>query len=145
MAKRKSSIFISYVLRDKGDGDHIIESIQRRRPDVYVSSHFDLSIAEPWVDIVRERISECDLFIVLLTPNSVGSNNVLTEVGAAWGLDKPIVAVVTEEYMADALPISLYYSSILRIEDLDKAETLDRLLQHYAGVHGPESLVESMS
>ena len=88
MSKAAPSVFISYVQRDRSLAERVIKSIRRRRPDIQILSHFQLSAAEPWVERVRDWISRCKVFMVLLTPDSVESDNVLTEVGAAWGLDR---------------------------------------------------------
>lgn len=134
MSKAAPSVFISYVHRDRALGEQVIRTIRRHRPDIQVLSHFELSAAEPWVEKVRDWISRCKLFMVLLTPNSVEADNVLTEVGAAWGLGKPIVKIVPPEYvMGDQLPISLFGQPTLRLEDIEQSEALDRILDRYVG------------
>lgn len=146
MSKAVSSVFISYVQRDRALGERVIRSIRRRRPDIQVLNHFDLSAAEPWVDKVRDWISRCKLFMVLLTPNSVDADNVLTEVGAAWGLGKPIVKIVPLEYvLGDHLPISLFGQPTLRLEEIEQSEALDQILERYVGSRTPEVAAKTIA
>lgn len=146
MSKAAPSIFISYVQRDRALGERVIRSIRRRRPDIQVLSHFELSAAEPWVEKVRDWISHCKLFMVLLTPNSVEADNVLTEVGAAWGLGKPIVKIIPLEYvLGDQLPISLFGQPTLRLEEIEESEALDHILYRYIGSHGSKIPAETIA
>ena len=39
---------------------------------------------------------KCDIFLVLLSPDSVNSEWILPEIGAAWALNKLIVPIVTQ-------------------------------------------------
>lgn len=146
MGKAVPSVFISYVQRDRVLGERVIRSIRRRRPDIKILDHSELSAAEPWVDKVRDWISRCKLFMVLLTPNSVEADNVLTEVGAAWGLGKPIVKIVPLEFvLGDQLPISLFGQPTLRLEEIEQSEALDRILERYVGNPTPELAVETIA
>jgi TIR domain len=146
MNRAAPSIFISYVQRDRALAELVIRSIKRRRPDIQVVSHFELSAAEPWVDKVRDWISRCKLFMVLLTPNSVEADNILTEVGAAWGLAKPIVKIVPLEYvLGDQLPISLFGQPTLRLEEIEQSEALDSILHRYVGSNGLEIGAETVA
>ena len=146
MSKAVPSVFISYVQRDRALGEHVIRSIRRRRPDIQVLNHFELSAAEPWVDKVRDWISRCKLFMVLLTPNSIDADNVLTEVGAAWGLGKPIVKIVPLEYvLGDQLPISLFGQPTLRLEEIEQSEALDQILERYVGSRTPEVAAQTIA
>jgi len=57
-------------------------------------SHSDKDrwIAKP--DSVRNGIEKCDEFVVLLSRYSKDRPWVLIEIGAAWGLRKPIIAII---------------------------------------------------
>ncbi|HSB10417.1 MAG TPA: toll/interleukin-1 receptor domain-containing protein [Blastocatellia bacterium] len=145
MSKAVASVFISYVQRDRASAERVIRAIRRRRPDIQVLNHFELSAAEPWVEKVRDWISRCKLFMVLLTPNSIEADNVLTEVGAAWGLGKPIVKIVPIEYvLGDRLPISLLGQPTLRLQEIEETGALDHILQQYVGSRTPEVSVETI-
>jgi hypothetical protein len=69
--------------------------------------------AEPFIDIfdlargdrietrIQTELPSCQELVVLLTPWSVRRNWVWTEVGAAWGLGKRVVAVLYGLTIAD--------------------------------------------
>lgn len=44
--------------------------------------------------ILRTGIGRCDEFLVLLSQNSKDRPWVLAEMGAAWGLGKPIIVII---------------------------------------------------
>lgn len=50
---------------------------------------------------IRESIQKCDELLVLLSPYSVDRPWVLIEIGAAWGLNKRIVAITDKISPAD--------------------------------------------
>jgi hypothetical protein len=132
MANARQSVFISYVLRDAVIGELVASTIRRRRPNVRVFDHFELSMVEPSVAKVRDWIVKCDLFIVVLTPNSIESDNILAEVGAAWGLGKPIIKVLPRGYVAGShLPVNLHDQPILWLEDIGESDALDTVLEKY--------------
>jgi hypothetical protein len=54
----------------------------------------DIDAGEQIADSIRTSIQECDEFVVLLSPYSKDRQWVLIEMGAAWGLEKPIVAII---------------------------------------------------
>lgn len=54
----------------------------------------DIEAGQSIADSVRTSIEDCDEFVVLLSHNSMGRPWVLIEMGAAWGLRKPIIAVI---------------------------------------------------
>ncbi len=54
----------------------------------------DIEAGESIADSIRTSIEQCDEFIVLLSRYSKDRPWVLIEMGAAWGLRKPIIAVI---------------------------------------------------
>jgi hypothetical protein len=54
----------------------------------------DIEVGESIADSIRTSIEQCDEFLVLLSRYSKDRPWVLIEMGAAWGLRKPIIAVI---------------------------------------------------
>ena len=54
----------------------------------------DIEAGQSIADSVRTAIENCDEFVVLLSPHSKERPWVLIEMGAAWGLQKPIIAII---------------------------------------------------
>ncbi len=54
----------------------------------------DIEVGQPIGDSIRASIEQCDEFVVLLSRYSKDRPWVLIEMGAAWGLKKPIIALI---------------------------------------------------
>jgi hypothetical protein len=97
--------------------------------------HDDLSAGENWRQKIRKELGNADVFVALLTPNSIADSWLLQETGAAWALDKPIIPLVSRLDILDRFPIQLRSYPALDLTDLDTkkgserfAEALDQAL-----------------
>jgi hypothetical protein len=68
---------------------------------------------------------------VLLSPQALESKWVLHELGAAWGLKKPIVSVVTHPEVAAKIPVALSEVQLVDIKDLETPEAINQILERY--------------
>jgi hypothetical protein len=59
----------------------------------------------PWSARRRKRLADSDAMIVLASPVGLTSELVLGEIGAAWSMEKPIVAL-TSEYVTSKPPLA---------------------------------------
>ncbi len=137
-AKRKQPlrIFISYAKADQVHA-HKLRSLLSRRPNVRIFATEMLSAGEDWRSKLIDELSKCDIFLVLLSPNSVDSPWVLQELGAAWGLDKPIIPIVTHPEVFSKIPVSLSHLQFVEIKDLEKPETINHMLERYEELATP--------
>ena len=71
----------------------LIEEAAKPRVEVFFDEK-DIEGGQSIPDSIRTGIEECDEFVVLLSRYSKDRPWVLIEVGAAWGLRKPIVAII---------------------------------------------------
>jgi hypothetical protein len=100
------------------------------RRDVRVLSADALSAGENWRTQLREALANTDLFVVILSPDSLTSPWVLQELGGAWTLGKPILAVVAGTKVPMKLPVALDEHQFASIRDFRKPEDFDRWLEH---------------
>jgi hypothetical protein len=114
-------IFLSYATADRTDARKV-RSLLSKRPDLRIFTTETLSAGEDWESKLKGEISQCEIFIVLVSPTSVDSKWVLHELGAAWALDKPILAVVTDPEVVSKIPLNLRGVEIVEIKDLEKPE-----------------------
>ncbi|HEY0545232.1 MAG TPA: toll/interleukin-1 receptor domain-containing protein [Pyrinomonadaceae bacterium] len=121
-------IFLSYAPEDM-EYVHELNSALVVIPDVQISSTDKLSAGENWLPKLKAELSSCDIFIVLVTPNSVESSWVLQELGAAWGLRKQIFAVYTDPRLISRLPVSLNQKQLVDIENIEKVEFVTSILK----------------
>lgn len=86
-------VFLSYASADRVLAERISKSLDDvgltvTRPEAPTPD-------APVFDVLKKTLAETDLMVVIVPQEgSAGSNNVSFEVGAAEGLNKPVVAVV---------------------------------------------------
>lgn len=122
-------VFISHSALDRDRVEReIIAPLRTHGIDTWYSKD-DIRVAGVWERNIREALEECDWFLVVLTPRSVASEWVQTEVH--WALDRRatrVVPVLLEECRPEDLNLRL-----LRIQHLDfrapTDETRARLLE----------------
>ena len=91
----------------------------------------ELSGGEKWETRLRNELAEADVVVALLTPASVSSSWVLHEIGAAWGLRKPIIPVITTRDVLRGLPVALEHATALRLDDLTTPEGSEDFLRAF--------------
>jgi nucleoside 2-deoxyribosyltransferase len=127
-------IFLSHAAADREYARKLSHALLFQWPDVRIFTTDMLSAGEEWQSKLRRELVQCDIFMVVLTPNSVDSNWVLQELGGAWALGKPIVPVVTQPEVFSRIPLALDREPFLEVEDLDKPAMLNRVLERYLEV-----------
>ncbi len=130
-SKQALRIFLSYSLVDKEYAQKLRNSLYGYE-DLSIFSLEMLSAGEDWQSRLKNEISQCDIFIVLLSPKSIESGSVLRELGAAWALDKTIIPVYTKPEMLSKIPVELKNTVSLDISSLEEhPEILDHIIENY--------------
>jgi hypothetical protein len=89
-------LFISHSHKDNWIAKQLARLIEERgkgRIRVFLDEK-DIEAGQSIADSIRASIERCDEFVVLLSRYSKDRPWVLIEMGAAWGLKKPIVAII---------------------------------------------------
>ena len=138
-------VFISYSGKDKKMAGEIARVMKSLRMKPFLA-HDDIVAGEQWKEAVRKEICECDMLVALVTPNFHKSEYTEQEAGAAWVLEKPILAILTDEekptgFIAERQGVqyrhdypAITVSGILRFvlseicKDEDMVDTLTELL-----------------
>ncbi|MSV34260.1 MAG: toll/interleukin-1 receptor domain-containing protein [Bryobacterales bacterium] len=126
--KRPVKVFLSHSYADLGLARRI-RSVLSRHLSLTVFLHEDLSAGEDWQSKLRKELENTDVFVPLLTPNSVADSWVLQETGAAWALDKPIIPLTARMDLIDRFPIQLRAYQSLDLKDLDTPEGSERFAE----------------
>jgi len=89
-------VFLSHSQKDRWIAKQCARLIEEAaKPHVRVFfDEKDIEGGQSIPDSVRTGIEECDEFVVLLSRYSKDRPWVLIEMGAAWGLRKPIIAII---------------------------------------------------
>lgn len=124
----KYDYFISYSSKDKDIAFRIVNAIESAGYTCWIAPR-NIPYGTPYARAIMEGIDECDTFIVLITDNSIESEDVLNEVDNAHAIKKAIIPVKLTETM---LPRELnYYLSRTHWMTLDP--------------HEPEKILESLN
>jgi len=127
----RAKVFLSFAGVDHAHARRLGSFLSMAGAEVFTTE--TLSAAEDWLSIVRQEIAKCDAFAVVLTPNAVKSNFVLVELGAAWAMGKPIIAVVTAPGLVSEIPVELDPRNVVEMDDVDLPRLLDRILSRSIG------------
>ncbi len=124
-ADRGPSIFLSYAMED----DAFVSKLARRLARV-MGAHVmpePIKAGAIWAKQLQRQIEDADVMVAVLTPAGLSSDWVLQEIGAAWGLKKPIIAV-TRDGQTAKLPKPLSGLITARISDIDEEQSQNALI-----------------
>ncbi|MBI5385568.1 MAG: toll/interleukin-1 receptor domain-containing protein [Verrucomicrobia bacterium] len=122
------NVFLSYARKDAAHADKLRRLLNARR-DVRLLSTDDLSGGQNWQAKLKDALVKSDLFVLMVSPDSLTSPWVVQELGAAWALEKPILVVVAGTTLPMRLPVELERRQFARIRDFRKPEDFDRWLE----------------
>ncbi len=88
-------IFISVENEDIKSATKIQEDFRRYGAKVFVYN--SIEGGEKWRESIQRNLTDCDLFIVLLSSKSLKSPNVMLEMGGAYYMKKDYLMVLLEE------------------------------------------------
>lgn len=82
-------VFISHASDDKKIAEEFTTMFTKKNIKSF-DANLDILSGENWEEKLLEEINKSDELLLILSPNSIKSNWVMIEVGAAWTLGKPI-------------------------------------------------------
>lgn len=93
-------VFVSYSRRDKHYVDRLVTYLRDHGIDVWYDQ--EIATAERWFTVIQNRIDNCSVFLVVMTPDSDESRWVMMEYQRAMDLKRPIVPLLLagEPFMA---------------------------------------------
>jgi hypothetical protein len=114
-------VFLSHSHKDRWIARQCARLIEEAaKPIVHVFfDDKDIEGGESIPDSVRTGIEKCDEFVVLMSRYSISSTWVLAEMGAAWVLRKPIIAIV-DKIGPKELPDIVGYYKAIDLNDFDQ-------------------------
>ena len=124
VAKPKSSVYRVFLSHSHKDSwiarqcTRLIEEGGKPHVRVFVDEK-DIEGGQSIPESVRTGIEKCDEFVVLLSRYSKDRPWVLIEMGAAWGLRKPIV-VITDKIAPKEMPDILSRDKAIDLNDFDQ-------------------------
>lgn len=128
--KEAPRIFLSYAEKDKVLARKL-QNILAGRGNIRIFSSEALSAGEDWSSRIREELSSCDIFVVLMSPKSIESSWVLQGIGAAWAMNKRIVAVATHPSVPVDVPSKLGIAkelNFIKMGEIEKPGGIEKIL-----------------
>ena len=116
-----------------------VRSLLTRRVNAEVFTTEEKRSTKLWLSRLRNELSSSDVVVALLTPNSVETSWVLQEMGAAWGLRKPIIPVVARGDLLNRIPVSLVRARSIELTDVITPKNAAKFLEAFE-----ESLAASL-
>ena len=100
-----SEVFFSYSRSDSDFVDQLIGELEPRGVDIWVDRG-EILAGESWRRSIVEAIRNCQIFVIVLSPHSIRSENVTKELTLAEQYDKRVLPLVIHEV---EIPPSLDY------------------------------------
>ncbi len=93
--ERQRLIFISYSRTNRGFALELAKELKASGFRVWFDQ-LDIPTGARWDDEIEKALTECEIFMVILTPQSIASNNVKDEIGYAIDSNKRILPILLE-------------------------------------------------
>jgi hypothetical protein len=127
----KANVFLSFAREDRVFAEKIARAFGHR---ARLFSDDLLSPGDKWQTQLRRELERSDLFVISLTPRTLSSTFALQELGAAWALSKPILAVVADEQSDVQAPVDAAQLERVSLSELERPgaveEILSRVVHH---------------
>jgi hypothetical protein len=123
---RPSKVFLSYAREDRGYAERL-RRILVQSAGAQVFTDDMLNSGELWYERVLQELREADIFVVIGTPRSSGSESVLQELGAAWAIGKPLVVVTAEEGTTWQAPVESRMIEQVSLPELEQPGVVEHL------------------
>jgi len=117
--KANYQIFLSHATADKWMAKVICEKIEATGASIFRDDR-DINGGDDIPEEIRQQIKRSQEIVVLLTPESVGREWVLLEVGAAWGWRKNFrIVAILDHVDIDPIPEIIKSKKAIKINDID--------------------------
>src|ERR1017187_3119155 len=133
MPAESTRSFISYAREDAEFALKLAADLRQAGVNVWVD-RFDIPVGKNWPRAVEEALDSCGQFLLILSPVSVLSDNVMAELNSALDEKKPVFPVL---YQACRLPFRVRASQYADFT-ADYRTGFSTLLKALAVVQAPE-------
>ena len=121
MSSKKSQIFISYSRANRTIAEQLTRVLEQQGLSVWVD-YKTLKGGSTWEDEVENALRNADIFVTILSKESVNSNWVHAETGYALSLKKRIIPILVEDVRLPLNLSNIQYLDArkLRVDELGK-------------------------
>jgi hypothetical protein len=127
-----AKIFICYSRQDSAFAEKLVGDLRSRNVDLFFDQQ-DIMPGDAWDTTVENALDSSPWLLVILSPDSVASENVMDEVGQALSSKKKVIPIMYR-------PCKVHYR-IARLQRVDFTGSYDRAIdQLMAVIEGRRSL-----
>jgi photosystem II stability/assembly factor-like uncharacterized protein len=122
--------FISYSRKDKGFALELAKELRTAGYLVWLDQ-LDIPTGARWDDEVERALQESEIFLIILTPASISSENVKDEIGYAIDHGKRILPILMEECQVPLRLRRFQYVDFTKSEFNEGVKRAEQLLQSF--------------
>lgn len=133
-------IFISHSTRDGELAIKLMDLLQTQfnlqRNNFFLTSDEELKIGEDWIESIRLGMDEANIVLPLITPNFLGSQFCLCELGATWINQKALVPIILPPLDHSALqetPFRSWMQTLILNSEQDLARLAQAMVDRKVG------------
>ncbi len=115
-------VFISHATKDRWIPRQISNLIEQKGKGGGTKTFLDekdIEGGQSIPEIIRQNLFECDEFLILLSSYSIDHQWIIAELGAAWVLEKRIIALL-DKIAPDQIPSIINTYKAFDINDFDE-------------------------
>ena len=127
-ASQQRRTFISYSRVNKEFALKLAKELRASKFAVWLDQ-LDIPAGARWDDELEKALHDCEIFLIILTPESIASQNVKDEIGFAIDYKKRILPVMLEECNIPLRLRRLQYVDFTKKKYKDGIESAKELLQ----------------
>lgn len=102
----KPTVFISYTHDDADWAREFAEALRKQNVNVWLDQ-WQIAIGEPIRDAIEIGLRESDIIVAVMSPRNIRNPNVFFELGAALGMGKRLIPIVSKDLEISAIPFDL--------------------------------------
>ncbi len=126
--KARHDVFLSYSHDDREIAKSLIDALKAQGVPVWTDN--DTAVGANWEDHLRAAMGKADAVIFLVTPASLASAYVMSEIGAAVAARKPVIPVVpTNGRVPRGLPAPLRTWQMIRAGSRGAGEIASEIIE----------------
>jgi hypothetical protein len=111
-------IFLSYQNSDHEWANGLVRALAGKNLRVWHEAT-EIEAGDSFIEDIEEGLHNSAYFVVVITPESVGSNWIAAELGAALAMKKPLIPIVSKDTRPELLPGPIRRRKWLAMEDPD--------------------------
>lgn len=125
-------IFVSYSRKDSAFVDRLISELEKAGHEVWID-RTDIKSGEQWRRQIVAAIDDSDIFLAMLSPNSVTSDNVRRELDLAEEAKKRVIPIIIEP---TSIPEEMRYQ-LVGLQWLDMSDDFGAGFSQLLAIVGP--------